>query len=436
MIEALSESSSVDVQLQAIAQLIQIEPKDGKTGEEITSALVKALQEESYRVRTKAAEALGTRNDPIIISGLVQALDDGVPAVRQAAAKSLGSLGPRAVAAVMAMNRLLEDKEDTVITAVAAALGQIGSPNAVEPLMKTLRAHANHPQSPVYEAVGQALANIADPRTLNVLAVELIKSENVKVRYAAAGALGIHGRSAPDTVLPVLARVLKNEVNPQVRSRAVTALAETGNHKAIVILLDALSDKDQAVREQTLVSILQLAKGKKDWFADAISQLLKSKRYDLAEHILESAVDQLKVLPNHTKDAAELRALLAQGLMAANEWKRAKGHFSNLYTADKKNVAHLQALISCGFALKEYEAMEALLAQARKDMPKHKALLWDETVKLAQTLFNADKYQQVITLTDNLATEDPALGGPESALALNELRKKSAATLPPPKTGN
>ena len=432
LIEALSESGSVEVQLYAITQMTQIEPKNTEAGNAITTALVKALQEESYRVRTKAAESLGTRNDPVVISGLVEALDDGVPSVRQAAAKSLGSLGARATAAINALNSLLKDKETVVVAAAAVALGQIGSPKAIEPLTRTLRNHTNNPQSPVYEAAGQALAGIADPRVLDLLAGELIQSANVKVRYAAAGALGRYGRSAPAQALPVLTRVLKEETNPQVRSRAITALAETGRREAVAILLAALSDKDKAIREQALASILILAKGKKDWFADIIRQLLKDKDYDLAEHILGSAVDQFKVLPNHIKDTAELRSLLAQGMMAAGEFRRAKPHFAQLYTADNKNVANLGALVSCSAALGEYEAIETLLAQARKNIPEQKAALWAETAKFAQVLFDAEKHAEVVALIDRLANEDQALGTPESASALNDLRKKSAAKLPVP----
>jgi len=432
LIEALQESGSEEVQLYALDQLTRITPENKKIHDQITTALAKGLQEESFRVRAKAAESLGARNDVRVIPSLVEALEDGVPSVRAAAAKSLGELGPRAVAAVDTLNKLLGDKDASVASAAAMALGQVGDPKAIQPLIKLLRRHANTPESPVYEAAGQALANIEGPAVLSVLTRELLKSPSVKVRYAATGALGTHGKRDPKTVMSHLARVVREEPNPQIRSRAVTALAETGHRAAIAPLLDALSDKDKAVGEQAFASLMVLCKGKKDWFSDAIERLLKKKQYDLAEHILENAAEQFKVMPNHAKATAELRNEVAQALVAAGEWKRAKPHLVKLYTSDKKNPAFLQSLVSCSMALKEYDALEVLLEQARKDMPGKKPVLWEETVKLAQARFDAGQYQAVLTFVDKLLREDRTLGGPGSALALRELREKAAAKLAPP----
>ena len=284
--------------------------------------------------------------------------------------------------------------------------------------------------------MADSLANIKSPATLSVLTRELLTSPNVKVRYAATGALGTHGKRDPQTVMPHLARVVQKEPNPQIRSRAVTALAETGHRSAIGPILDALTDKDKAVRDQAFASLMVLCKGQKDWFSDAIGRLLKKQQYDLAEHILETAADQFKGMPNHAKATTELRNEVAQALLAAKEWKRAKPHLLKLYTGDKKNLPFLQALISCSLALKEYDALEALIEQARKDIPEKKSVLWEETAKLVQARFDAGQYQKVLAFVDKLAKEDQTLGGPGSAFALRELRKKAAAKLaplPPPR---
>ena len=428
LIEALQQSGSVKVQLYAVQQLTAIKPKTKAGGKHITVALNKALRGESASVRAKAAESLGSRNGPATIQGLIHALEDDVPLVREAAAKSLGNLKAKLAAGPLC--KCLADKKPEVSAAAATALGQIGAPKAISPLIALLRSRSDSPESNVYEAAGKALANIKNPKVLHVLTATLIKSKNVNVRYAAVRALAGHN---PKQVVKPLSQVVRQDANPQIRSAAVAALAETGDAAAMGSIVTALSDKEKTVRDQAFRALPQLADGKSVRFADAIDRLIAEKKFDLAEKILDTAIEEIKRLPNHSKDIADLRNRVAQGLIAAKAWKKAKPHLEELVSAEPKNSEYLKALISCRKALKEYDALSALLVQALKSAPEQASHWWVETAQLAQIFYDAGKLKAVVDLVNSLEKEDKNLGGSATASKLLELRKKAHETLNPPK---
>ncbi|MFO0746787.1 MAG: HEAT repeat domain-containing protein [Myxococcota bacterium] len=112
-----------------------------KGAPEVTPALVLALSDIDPNVRFEAASALGRRPaDPAALAPLVKALDDQDEDVRAAAAETLGVMGPVAKVpeATKALLAKVSDRKPTVRGHVAIALGQIGVPEAVPPLVKRL----------------------------------------------------------------------------------------------------------------------------------------------------------------------------------------------------------------------------------------------------------------------------------------------------------
>lgn len=98
-------------------------------GRPAVPACIALLQDADWRVRYRAAEALGLIGDGEAYTPLVAALGDGKDHVRYMAAKGLGLLGdPRAVARLGAMQR---DENEFVRRSAARSLGMIGGAEAI-----------------------------------------------------------------------------------------------------------------------------------------------------------------------------------------------------------------------------------------------------------------------------------------------------------------
>jgi HEAT repeat protein len=93
--------------------------------------LIKLLQGSSqFRVRAQAAISLGTvESSQTALSALVEALGDAHPAVRAAAATSLGRIGNSS--AVAALRRLERDPEEPVRSAATAAVSRLETQRTV-----------------------------------------------------------------------------------------------------------------------------------------------------------------------------------------------------------------------------------------------------------------------------------------------------------------
>ncbi len=103
--------------------------------------LIDALTYNDNNVRRSAANALGKLGDPRAVEPLIAVLDDQ-PLVREVTAKALGKIGdPRAVDALV---QVLKDDKKSIRETAAKALGEIGDKRAVGPLIDTLQ-HVGQP---------------------------------------------------------------------------------------------------------------------------------------------------------------------------------------------------------------------------------------------------------------------------------------------------
>jgi HEAT repeat protein len=154
---------------------------------------------------------------------------------RAAAAFALGDMAVDAAEPYLL--GALEDPHRDVRAAAARSLGRIGSPQAVEPLVRRL-ANGTLPRI----VAGSALLAIGDqalPR-LRVL-LELPDSD---VRATAAELIGLLGSASDaDALEPWL-----NDAHPAVRAQAATALGRVGARRGAEGLLAALEDEDPDVR--------------------------------------------------------------------------------------------------------------------------------------------------------------------------------------------
>ena len=186
----------------------------GELGQEEAGRIAAALADQSLRVRMAAVAALG-RTGPRAVSALARAAaaagpDD--PELCTALARALGDSGsPEAVPALAAL------AQGPAAPAAAAALGRIGTKNAVASLADLLARPTLAGRAEALDALGGLGATEAGP----AVAAELT-SDRPEVRAAAARAVG---RLHHD---PAAARLeaLHSDYDGQVRRAAVEALAK------------------------------------------------------------------------------------------------------------------------------------------------------------------------------------------------------------------
>jgi HEAT repeat protein len=224
--------------------------------------LIVALKDSSSAVRSQAAELLGTLHSPHSVEPLVATLKDSIGSVRISAARALGLIGDsRGILPLI--NAFRVNKIGSEHEAVKDALITIGSP-AVDPLITAL----SDVDVDVRQPVVHVLAQLGDPRSIQPL-IESLHDSNIYVRKDAAEALDRLGwRPAADRngawywiarqewdqciqvgtpALGPLIAVL-GDVDHRVRDRAVEALIQLGDARAVEPLIDLMGDSNGLVR--------------------------------------------------------------------------------------------------------------------------------------------------------------------------------------------
>jgi len=251
----------------------------GSIGREIKSEMgsilvIRALEDESSRIRLAATRALGrVRGIPALVQlgdeqewvrrdaakalrgetfdqavePILAALRDDDSVVRREIARLLGQV--KDVRAVEPLIAVLKDSDPGVRCAAAEALGQLGDERAVEPLIAAL----GDSDSGVRAAVTQALEQLRDKRAVEPLSAALGDSDS-GVRVAAAQALGQLGDER--AVEPLIAALGDSDSGVHV---AVTqALGQLGDERAVEPLIAILRDSDSGVRVAAAQALGQL----------------------------------------------------------------------------------------------------------------------------------------------------------------------------------
>jgi HEAT repeat protein len=171
---------------------------------------------------------------------------------RSRGAYQLGALGDRD--AVRTLLNLLKDEHFLVRRTAVRALGQIGDPIAVTPLLDAVTADPGLVRDVV--AALQRIGPEASPHLRGDL--EHLVSARHRGRRGAlvATALGLHGDIASATTL-VLALVAGAQ--PALRGAAAEALGEIGVPVAVPALVGALADVDPGVRRQAATALGQVS---------------------------------------------------------------------------------------------------------------------------------------------------------------------------------
>ncbi len=247
--------------------------------------------------------------------------------VREDAVKALGEIGdPRAVEPLIAELEAGYGYK-VVQQAAAIALGKIGDPRAVEPLIAELKAGYTE----MRKAAAEALGKIGDPRAVEPL-IAALKNRDEKVRKAAAEALdklgwlpdeGAIGAAywiakekwylcvkIGDPAVEPLTAALK-DVKCDVRRFVARALGKIGDPRAVEPLTAAFKAGDKEVRKAAANALGEIGDPRA---LEALIAALKARDEEVRK-TAAAALDKTGWLPDEGADGAAY-------WVAKNEWAR------------------------------------------------------------------------------------------------------------------
>jgi HEAT repeat protein len=288
------------------------------------TALLRRLSDDEWRVRRKAAEALGQAGAAAgeAVPALTRLLDDSSREVRAAAAESLGRMGPAAEAAVPALiRRLTTDpgeqisteadwaKERLVQVHAADALKRVGA-GAVPALIRSL---ADRPKERVVRTMdGMEPAWRQRPETQAIVSLLIQKlvdrGEKVRVRTDVAqvlGAIGPEARAAVSALIRLLAdpadflpgggEFLQEEVKAAL-DRVDPSWPRSDAARAIVAtLIQRLEDPDRDVSDVAARVLGRLGPAA-EAAVPALTRLLTNED-ELVRNTAEQALTRIKKTP-------------------------------------------------------------------------------------------------------------------------------------------
>ncbi len=225
-------------------------------------------------VRSASAEALGHIGDPEAVFPLMDALQDSCSFVRRAAAISLGQM--HAKQAQGALLRALEDPNFYVRRAAINAIGKLGIPDLGPILMNFLDTPDPRIQRTVVTALRRLRTYEAVPKMIEMLETYILAPSQRDLPVVKALVVALGDLRAKEAV-SILMRVVRGYVGG--RSLAANALGKIGDLKAGSVLVEALSDKSVNLQLSALKALGQLR------YADALPSV---------RHFLESPDPRLR----------------------------------------------------------------------------------------------------------------------------------------------
>ena len=248
LVNLLQSDPSARVRLQALKTLALIA---GSTHRDmLNTAFITALADSSDVIRAEAARWLGQyRSEPALDALRDLLLNDSSDKARSRAAyalayiePALGTLAATGTVGIEALLTALSDSERSVRLRAIWALGKLKSAGAIRSLANILE--SDSPNYHEKQMAAEALGNIGDPSTVEPLVSALQFDRHEGVRCAAAEALGKLGDLRS---LHFLIHTLHNDVVPAVRASAAKALEDLGTSNASDALLIALNDSSPDV---------------------------------------------------------------------------------------------------------------------------------------------------------------------------------------------
>jgi len=247
IVAAMQDENAQDMSETAFKALVRM----GRPGIE---ALARFLDEDSSRLRRRAAASLAASDAGEAAEPLARAFADPSPEVRCAAMVSLAARVPKD-------DRLAELLEDPDVSVRAEAVRLCGPQHPGR-----LTAMIDDASESVQVAVLTALAGMenfsADKALVSALR-EILEQGPGKITAASARALA---NVAPQAAVDELISLLADTARPlNARLGALQGLAAIGGEQSVEALADMINDKERTIRLETMSALARLALSETVW---------------------------------------------------------------------------------------------------------------------------------------------------------------------------
>lgn len=240
----------------------------GEASQKVIPELQKAFQSKNSLVRAAAANslahaqgeafsALSLLRERLKINSYGEPVEYNAE-TRMAICRAIGSIGPKASAAIPELMTALKDIDENVVRLAAEALGNIGpkADRAADALIQILSSYGTKER----ESAAKALAKIGRS-VLDKLIRNLRNLDDASTREGAAMALRYMGKTAQPAIYSLIA-VLRMEVIDLVKRECVAALGEIGANSSEVlkVLIEASRDESPIVRDAVAEALGKMGK--------------------------------------------------------------------------------------------------------------------------------------------------------------------------------
>lgn len=323
-------------------------------GTEAIAPLIAILQDEDAEeeLRWYAARILGEFDRPEAIAALVEVLKTSESEELSAmAAQALTGIGGAAIAA---LTELLAEEEWRLLA--ARSLAQIGTPEAIEPLLCVVKDASAQVRTTAVQAIG----NFRDERAIPVL-LEALRDTAASVRREAVTGLGLRAEWLDEKELVTLLSDRLWDFNIEVCQQAAIALGRLGTEAAAAALFEVLRSPATPVPLQLEVARV-LGWMETPSSVDYLQQILASQTPSLV--LIKEIITVLGRLaqPAATARAAEMLARLLkseQPLLENAEVKSAIAHALG-QLGDRRAIDALTQLLADADAGVRLHAIAAL----------------------------------------------------------------------------
>jgi HEAT repeat protein len=265
-------SPKEDVRYEAVRTLA------GRANGAAMPLLLRALADESWRVRKEAVEVLAALPDrEAVIPALIEGMGHALQSVRAAAAETLVLMGRIATPALV---RALSSGTPEVRRRAALVLGDLKEASAVPSLAAALVDTDRR----VRVAAAEALESLGTEGAVQAMLVAAGAMDDVATRLLCLNGLAALGRSPPARLLVEAVR------HAPLRRVALRLLAGCDEPAAMPVCLDALADRARANREAALVCLESLrAHGLSPEELERARDLLSADDFQVIREALRSA---------------------------------------------------------------------------------------------------------------------------------------------------
>jgi HEAT repeat protein len=208
-------------------------------------------------IRAKSAIVMGKLYDPKFIPNLKDALADKSPIVRQAVIQSLGQICLTCKICTKEITQLiidaLIDTDSEVSAAVAIVLDQLQAESAIETLLLNLTASAVEVRSSAAQALGQ----IGSPKAVFPLLTALEKAidpKEINLLIEVLTAINQNDSSSSSLIQSTAKKLINHSTSSELRQKAIILLDRTGADP-VCDLIPLLKNSDIYV-VQTVLELL------------------------------------------------------------------------------------------------------------------------------------------------------------------------------------